>query len=141
MTVTHRWPEKGDPAIELRAAGRTWETDTIGALTTIRTVTQTMVITADGGRYNRDGLFPVSEGRQSARKLVPPSDPRVLCVQGQRSLAELARQVENLARLERKDPMDVVAAYARIITETAAARNAFIALTTAASRAEQESER
>jgi hypothetical protein len=141
MTLANRWPQRGDAAVEFRAAGRTWEADSIGTPTTIKTITTTLVITSDGARYNRDGLFPVSEGRQSARRLVPPADERVLCVQGRARLRELARQVANLADLERKDPMDIVAAFAQIIAATGQARSEFISLTAAASKAEQESDR
>lgn len=138
MTVPGRWPQPGDHAVEFRAAGRTWESDSIGQTTHVKTITQTLVITADGARYNRDGLFPVSEGRQSARRLVPPADVRVLCVQGRNRLRELAQHVGNLADLERKDPMDILAAFAQIIRATGAARSEFISLTTAASKAERE---
>lgn len=141
MTVTGWWPQVGDDAVEFRAAARTWDTDSIGTPTRIKSITQTLVITADGAKYNRDGLFPVSEGRQSARRLVPAGDPRVLCVQGRAKLREVARQVQNLADLERKDPMDIVGAFAQIVSAAAAARTEYIALTTAASRAEQESPR
>lgn len=141
MTVVNRWPQVGDDAVEFRAAGRSWENDGIGTPTRVKTITQTLVITADGARYNRAGLFPVSEGRQSARQLVPTSDPRVLCAQGRAHLRDLARQVNNLADIERKDPMDIVGAFAQVVSAAAAARTEYIALTSAASKAEQESPR
>lgn len=141
MTITGRWPQVGDDAVEFRAAARTWDTDSIGTPTRIKSITQTLVITTDGAKYNRDGLFPTNEGRQSARRLVPTADPRVLCVQGRVKLREVARQVQNLADLDRKDPMDIVAAFAQIVSAAASARTEYIALTRDASKAEQESER
>lgn len=141
MTTADRWPQLGDEATEFRAGARSWEQDSVGPTVRIRQITQTLIITSDGGRYNREGLFPLNEGRQSARRLVPATDDRVLCVLGRRSLAEVARQVENLSRLERKDPMEIVAAFAQIISAAADARRDFISLTAAASRAEQESGR
>lgn len=140
MTV-NRWPQVGDEAVELRSAARSWEIDAIGPAVRVKTITSTLVITSIGTKYNRKGLFPISEGQQSARRLVPATDDRVLCVQGRSHLAELARQTENLARLERKDPMEVVAAFAQIISAASEARRKFIALTADASRAEQESDR
>jgi hypothetical protein len=139
--TANRWPQVGDEAVEFRAGARSWEQDSAGSVVRVKTITSTLVITSDGGKYNRDGLFPINEGRQSARRLVPAVDERVLCVRGRRQLGEVARQVENLSRIERKDPMEIVAAFAQIISTAADARREFISLTSAASKAEQESER
>src|ERR1041384_2351976 len=149
MTLANRWPQRGDAAVEFRAAGRTWEADSIGTPTTIKTITTTLVITSAGARstpaggpgYKREACSRVGEGGQPPRRLVPPADERVLCVQGRARMRELARQVANLADLERKDPMDIVAAFAQIIAATGQARSEFISLTAAASKAEQERDR
>lgn len=141
MTIANRWPRVGDEAVELIAADQPWRHDRVGPIVTVTTITQTLVITGDNAKYNRDGLFPVNEGRQSARRLVPANDDRVLCVLGRNRLNEVATIANSLARLDRKDPMDIIAALAQIISMAADARRRFIALTADASKAEQESDR
>lgn len=141
MTIANRWPQVGDQAVELRTSHHSWERDQVGPIVTVEAITHTLVITSDRGKYNRDGLFPTGEGRQSARRLVPASDDRVLCVLGRTYLAEVAKVADSLAKLDRKDPMDIVAAFAQIVSAAGDARRRFIALTADASRAEQESDR
>ncbi len=134
-------PQVGDLAVDLHRTGKVYDADRIGQTVTVKRVTETLVITSDGERYNRRHLVPVGHDRYAARKLVPANDDRVLCVRGRTHVAELARVVDNLARIDRKDPADHLAALAQI---GAAAREAYAAFArelAEASRTEQASER
>lgn len=141
MTITGRWPQAGDPCVDLKSAATKRDADRVGEPMTVKTITQTLIITNTGAKYHRSTLTPINEGVHSARHLVSPSDPRVLCVRGQQLLADLSRMVDNLTKVDRVDPMDYVGAFATVISEAARARTEFISLSAAASRAEQESDR
>jgi hypothetical protein len=141
MAYANQWPQVGDPCIDLRVASRPWQFDSVSSETTVKAITQTLVITSTGDRYHRSTMTPVSEGSGSARRLVHPSDPRVLCARGHVALVALARQIDNMASVHRTDPFDYAGAFAQVISSAAMARTDFIALTSAASRAEQESRR
>lgn len=132
------WPQAGDACVDLRSAARSWDRDAIGGETTVKTVTQTLVITATGAKYHRSTLTPVNEGPHSARHLVRPTDDRVLCVRGRLMLADIASRVENLANLHHKDPAEYISAFAQVIAEGAEARKDFLALTRAASKERDE---
>lgn len=133
------FPQVGDLAVDLWTNGRpNGKPDRAGDVVTVKDVLTTLVITSDGERYARIGLHPISEGRYSARKLVPATDPRVLVVRGRDHLTEMARLTDNLAKLDYKTPEDVVAALMRIVAATMASRNALIGLMRDATRSEQE---
>lgn len=134
----NEWPRKGDSCVDLRVAARSWDSDSIGPEMTVHAVTTTVVITNTGAKYHRAGLTPINEGPQSARRLVSSTDPRVLCIRGRRLMADLANRVENLSRMTRTDPADVIGDFSKIITAVAEARGEYIALTSAATQREQE---
>jgi GTPase SAR1 family protein len=137
MTTEPNFPQVGDPAVELRWA--MYGQDSCGKTTTVTRVTDTLVITSDGRRYNRKYLQRIGEFACSDRILVPATDPRVLAIKGREHLTALARTADNLARLDHKTPEDVVAALAQLIVAAGVSRNAVIALMAEASRTEQES--
>jgi hypothetical protein len=134
-------PQVGDDAIELRHSGKVHEADRVSVPVTVQRVTATMVVTSDGERYSRATLKPISEGRYSARTLVPVTDDRVLCVRGREALAELARLTDNLARLDRANPIDFMGAFAQIQGAAEAARKAHVKAMLNATRAAQEAKR
>jgi hypothetical protein len=141
MTTEPNFPQVGDVAVDLRKAKYSYDQDRCGETITVKRITATMVITSDGGRYNRDRLHPVSEGRYSDRVLVPATDPRVLVIKGREHLTALAKMADNLARLDIKAPEDVVAAISQLITAAVVSRHAVIELMSEASRSAQESNR
>lgn len=141
MTPDDRWPQVGDRAVELRRSSSATVRDQAGPPIAVKNVTATLVITSDGEKYNRDGLFPASEGRSSARKLMPASDVQVLTAQGREVLSAVAANAFNLAQVAHRTPEDCVAALAIIIGEAHTARAKLLRLMLDASRAEQESER
>lgn len=139
MTAT--WPQVGDPAVDFRRGRRSYERDRAGKDVTVSRLTQTMVITSDGERYNRGTLKPVSEGHYSDRELVPAYDPRVLAVRARDELAEVARQITNLAAIEHKTAEDVVGALAQAMGAANDGRRSVLALMREASAMEQEASR
>lgn len=139
--MASNWPQVGDDAIELRHAHGSATHDRIGVPVTIKKITQTMVVTSNGERYNRDTLKPISEGRYSARTLVQPHDDRVLCVRGRESLEGLARLTSNLAKLEHTAPAEIFAALAQVVANASRDLNWFREQMRDASRAEQVSNR
>lgn len=141
MTLANRWPQVGDLAIELRRSAHTADRDKVSTPVTVKNITATLVITSDGEKYNRERLFPVAEGRYSARELRPVSDVRVLTAQGREQLAVIAQTVANLARVDYQTPEDCVTALAVAIGEAHDARARLLRLMREASRLEQESDR
>ena len=141
MTLANRWPQVGDAAVELYRAKRAGEADRASAPVTVRDITATLVITSDGEKYNRDRLFPVTEGRYSARVLLSTGDAQVLIAQGRALLRSVAQSTDNLAALDRRTPEDCVGALAAIITAAHNARAELLKLMADASRLEQESDR
>lgn len=139
--MAETFPQVGDIATDLRRTGKVHEQDRCGSTVTVNRITETLVMTSDGERYNRAGLYPVSEGRHSPRRLVPASDPRVIVVKGREHLRVLARTTENLAKLDHKTPEDVIAAFAQIVLAAGVSRHAVIELMRQATRDEQESVR
>lgn len=128
-------PQKGDAAVDYRHARGMVIRERVGEDVTVSNITQTMVITSDGERYNRGTLKPVSEGRYSDRELVPACDPRVLAVRARTELAEVARQVTNLAAIEHKTAEDVAGALSAVMVAAAASRGRVLALMREASKA------
>ncbi len=130
-----KWiPREGDLCVDLRAAERAGGRGLAGEITRVKTRTESYVFTADGEKYNRRWLTPVSEGRYSARVLVPVYDERVICVRGRNALVAVAQLAENLARLDRKDVGDIVGALAQIVTAASEARTELIAQMSDASK-------
>jgi hypothetical protein len=121
-----KWePREGEDVVDLRSTGKTYDVDRCGPVVQVKTITQTLVITTDGEKYNRLFLTPVSEGRYSSRQLVRASDDRVLCVQGRLTLEAVARVARNLADLPRTDPADITAALARVVNVADQARRSY----------------
>jgi hypothetical protein len=141
MTLANRWPQVGDLAVDLTISHGRGQHDRASRTKHIRDVTDTLVITADGAKYNRESLTPLGQGSGSARRLVPPGDARVLAARGREHLAELASLAANLSDLNYRMPEEVIAALARVITTAHESRVALAALMAEASRAEQESDR
>jgi hypothetical protein len=141
MTAAKRWPQVGDAAVELTASHGPDDRDQVGRTLRIMNVVGPWIVTDDGGKYDWEGRFPMSEGRYSARRLMATTDPRVLRVYGRSHLSALASITANIANLEHKTPEDTVAALARIIALADDSRRAMIALMAEASRTEQESSR
>jgi hypothetical protein len=136
-----RWPQLGDSGVDFFAAQQSYQRDRVGSVVTVRTVSETLIITSDGERYNRAGLFPAAQGKYSGRRLVPAGDPRVLAARGRDQLIEVARVVSNLAQIDHRTPEDVVAALARAQVVAHDAWKVVGAMMSAASKAEQESNR
>lgn len=121
-----RWePREGEAVVDLRSTGRMHEPDRCGEVVTVKRVTDTLVITSDGEKYNRRHLTPHSEGRYSPRRLVSARDDRVLCVRGRKLLAEVARVAANLAAIDRRDPADIAGALAALTRQADEARRAY----------------
>lgn len=139
--TTANFPQVGDRAVDLRKAKYSYDRDRCGATVTVSRITQTMVMTSDGERYNRERLHPVSEGRYSDRVLVPFGDPRVLVVLGRGHLAEVARLADNITKLDHKAPEDILAGLARIVMAASEARRQVVEIMREASKTEQESPR
>jgi hypothetical protein len=131
-----KWePREGEDVVDLRVNGRpNGVPDQCGPVVQVKTVTRTLVITSDGEKYSRNYLRPISEGRYSARQLVRATDDRVLCVRGRAVLDEMARTARNLADLPRTDPMDIMAALARLVAAAGDARSEYANSLTTASR-------
>lgn len=122
-------PREGEDVVDLRVNGRpNGVPDKCGPVVQVKTITQTLVITTDGEKYSRNYLKPINEGRYSARQLVRADDDRVLCVQGQASLEKVARVARNLADLPHTDPMDILAAFARLVITAGDARTEYARL-------------
>jgi hypothetical protein len=139
--TTANFPQVGDKAVDLRAPAAAHKFGRCGDVVTVSRITQTLVITSDGERYNRERLHPVSEGRYSDRQLVPFGDPRVLVVLGREQLVGVAKLADNIAKLDHKAPEDVLAGLARIIMAASDARRRVIEIMREASKTEQESPR
>lgn len=122
-------PRRGDLCVDLRSSGNSWDPDRCGEEVTVKTVTETLVITSDGERYSRAHLTPISEGRYSSRKLVPAGDDRVLCVRGRTALRQVAQLANNLVGIDHKDPMAYVGALAEISRAAVEARADFLKTT------------
>lgn len=132
---TRGWePSPGDPVVDLKVSSGSWDRDRVGPMVTVKTVTTTLVITTDGEKYNRGGLFPIAEGRHSDRVLIPVWDDRAICVAGRLALANIAQLSQNLAALNRTDPADIVAAYNQIAAAATESRGALIDMMRNASR-------
>lgn len=124
----------GDPVMELCSYGS--RRDWIGEMTEVTQVTATLIVCANGRKYNRTELWPLTSGRNSGRRLVSAHDPRVLVVRAQQHLAAVAQLATNLSRLARTDPVDVVADLASVQRQAHDAHRAVVRLMAAAERAE-----
>jgi hypothetical protein len=134
MSRSASWsPQVGAECVDLRSGGPT-RAGMCGEVVTVKTVTDTIVVTSDGERYSRVHLAPISEGRHSDRRLVPAHDDRVLCVHGRRMLRDVAQLAANLSAIDRRDPADIVAALAQIATAATGARGRLLGLMQSASR-------
>ncbi len=130
-------PRVGDDVVDLRSTGRAHDVDRCGPVVQVKTITETLVITTDGEKYSRNYLRPISEGRYSARQLVPARDDRVLCLRGRWHLDQVARVTRNLADLPRTDPADIIAAMNQIITVASEARRDYLGMLTETSKGEK----
>lgn len=104
-------PRQGGACVELTlGTGGSFggKFDVAHAETTVLRITDTMVITSGGDRYNRETLQPIEEGRYSARVLTAPWDERVLCARGRAALGSLAWQAGNLRDIDRRDHQSVI---------------------------------
>lgn len=127
LGVIVKWdPQKGDPCVEVW--DRSFAGPTIAATTTVHQLTQTLVVTADGEKYNRQGLYPIRGGRYSDKQLRSAHDPKVLAIRARDHLREVARYADNLAKLDRRTPEDYMAALAQIIVKADDSRRAVTAL-------------
>lgn len=136
------WIQRGEPVVELttRPAGGRLRVST---LTYISQLTNNLVVTADGARYHRQEMTRLAGpgGMMRGSRLTSAYDPLVIVARAQEHVAALAVIAENLSRLDRTEPADVVGDLANLIRSAQDSRRAVIELMTAASRAEQESPR
>jgi hypothetical protein len=139
--TTAGWPQVGDLAVDYQASANAIVPPRLGDTVTVREVTDTIIATNDGRKYDRRWLTPLNEGRYSARQLLPATDPRVLTTRGRMHLIKMDHLVANLAMIDHRTPESVIAALAQIITTAHESRVALIALMAEASRTEQESNR
>jgi len=133
-----RWPQKGDRAVDLRLSQSPIGRDAVGPEVTIVNITQTMVVTSDGERYNRTSLRPLAGGPHSPRVLVPLHDRRALTARARTELAAAAGVVTNLTRVEHRTPEQVYAALTQAIVAVDNARRQVVRLMATATRNEQE---
>jgi hypothetical protein len=113
-----------------------WDRDHGGAVisetTHVLRTTQTLVITTDGEKYNRQRLYPIKGGRYSSKSLRSAHDPEVLAVRARDHLRGVARLAENLSRLDRRTAEDYVGALAQVVAKADESRKAVIDLMRAA---------
>lgn len=126
MTKTKWEPRKGDPCVAVTE--RRVVDDTIGALTTVYRITDTLVITADGERYRRGELYPIKGGRYSPTALRSVHDPIVVAIRARYMLTQVVRHAENLRRTNPRTTEDVVGMLAQIIADASEARQAVLDL-------------
>lgn len=135
------FPQIGDVAVDLRHSGKVGSQDRCGETVTVKRITQTMVITSNGEKYNRERLHPIHEGQYSDRELVPANDPRVLIIKGRQHLTTLADVARNLAEYDHRTPDDIVTALTQLVRAAMDSRTAVLGLIGEASRSEQASNR
>jgi hypothetical protein len=122
-----KWePKVGDPCVELWK--RSHGTPYVSAMTTVHRLTSTLVVTADGEKYNRQGLYPIKGGRYSSKSLRSAHDPEVLAARAHDHLLGVARLAENLSLLDRRTAEDYVGALAQIIAKADESRRAVVDL-------------
>lgn len=131
------WIRKGHPVVAVGESPN--GPPVLGDTVHIERVTETLILTSDGGRYSRKHLHPVAwKGWRPRLQLRSAYDDTVMVIRAQQHLAEIGKRAENLAKLDRKVTTDVLADLALIERAAHDARKAVIDLMTAADRAQQE---
>lgn len=110
----------GAPVVEIvqRPGQRPWLTEP----TTVQLITPTLIVTADGRKWNITGRWPLAEGRNSGRRLVSVHDDRAILARAREMLNRVAGHATNLRNLPRSGPEDIVADLASIVRAATEAR-------------------
>lgn len=111
-----------------------------GAVTEIGRITDTLIITCDGGRYSRQTLRPAG-GRGPRTTLHSAHSDEAVTARALQHLVAVSRQAGNLAALEHKTPENVCAALAQLSRAVSDSHSAIRDLMAEASKANQESRR
>jgi hypothetical protein len=116
--VTARELAEGDKVITVRTLE--WpHRNLLGVPTTVQKVTPTLIITADGQRWNRADRWPVIHGRNSRTRILSVHDDEVVFLRAQARLGELAQRADNLYRLNSRGPADAADRLAMLALDAA----------------------